>query len=44
MIKKIKDEEYLYLTNHIIDNCEFQKLNNIKQLLHNSLISFFEQK
>ena len=34
MTKAIKDEEYLYLINNIMENSEFKKMNNIKH--HNT--------
>ena len=49
MTKKIKDEEYLYLINHIMENSEFQKMNNIKhhnttRMDHSLKVSYYSYK
>ena len=49
MTKKIKDEEYLYLINHIMENNEFQKMNNIKhhnttRMDHSLKVSYYSYK
>ena len=49
MANKIKDEEYLFIINHILENNEFQKLNNIKhhnttRMDHSLKGSYYSQK
>ena len=49
MTKKIKDEEYLYLINNIMENSEFQKMNNIKhhnttRMDHSLKVSYYSYK
>lgn len=49
MTEKIKDEEYLYLINHIMENSEFQEMNNIKhhnttRMDHSLKVSYYSYK
>lgn len=49
MTKKIKDGEYLYIINHILENSEFQKMSNIKhhnttRMDHSLKVSYYSYK
>ena len=49
MTKKIKDGEYLYIINHILENSEFQKMSNIKhhnttRMEHSLKVSYYSYK
>ena len=49
MAEKIKDEEYLYIINHILENSEFQQMNNIKhhnttRMDHSLKVSYYSYK
>lgn len=49
MTKNIKDEEYLFIINHILENKEFQKMNNIKhhnttRMEHSLKVSYYSYK
>ena len=46
MTNKIKDQEYLFIINHILENDEFKKMNNIKhhnttRLNHSLKVSYY---
>ncbi len=49
MTKKIKDEEYLYIIDHILKNNEFQKMSTIKhhnttRMNHSLKVSYYSYK
>ena len=49
MEEEIKDEEYLYIINHILENNEFKKIKNIKhhnttRLNHSLKVSYYSYK
>jgi len=49
MTNKIKDEEYLFIINHILENDEFKKMDNIKhhnttRLNHSLKVSYYSYK
>jgi len=49
MINKIKDQKYLFIINHILENDEFKKMDNIKhhnttRLNHSLKVSYYSYK
>lgn len=49
MTRKIKDKEYLFIINHILENNEFQKMNDIKhhnttRMDHSLKVSYYSYK